>query len=159
LARPTKWRKVEFIPNVQYFAPCNINSDTLEENILHIEELEAIRLRDIEGLEQEDCANKMEISRQTFQRILNAAREKVADSLINGKAIRIEGGNYTRNICPVKCLDCGKQWNESYENFEKILKGEFNCSECNSKRIVCFRSEKKKFCRRSCWRRGREGIE
>ena len=159
LARPTKWRKVEFIPNVQYFAPSGINADTLQENILRIEELEAIRLKDLEGMEQEYCADKMEISRQTFQRILNAARVKVADSLINGKAIRIEGGNYTLNICPVKCLDCEKQWSESYENFEKILNGKFNCPDCNSGRIVCSRREKKKFCRRNCRRHGREGIK
>ncbi len=155
MARPTKWRKVEFIPNIQYFAPLDIDTDVLQENILRVEELEALRLRDIEGLEQEDCARKMEISRQTFQRILNAAREKVADSLINGKAIRIEGGNFTRNICPVKCLDCGKEWNESYENFERILEGTYNCPDCNSKRVICSRSEKKKFCRRNCWRHGR----
>lgn len=155
LARPVKWRKVEFIPNIQYFAPSDVDGDILQENVIRIEELEAIRLKDLEGLEQEECAERMEISRQTFQRILNAAREKVADSLVNGKAIRIEGGNYTRNICPVKCLDCGRQWDESYENFEKILNGEFNCPGCNSKRIVCSRGEKKMFCRRNCWRRGR----
>lgn len=159
LARPTKWRKVEFIPNVQYFTPLDTDVSSLQENVLRIEELEAIRLKDIEGMEQEDCAAKMEVSRQTFQRILNAAREKIADSLINGKAIRIEGGNYTRNICPVKCLDCGKQWKESYENFEKILNGDFNCSECNSKRIVCSRGEKRKFCRRNCWKHGGEENE
>ncbi len=160
LARPTKWRKVEFIPNIQYFVPFGIDAETLQENVLRIEELEAIRLKDIEGLEQEDCAYSMEISRQTFQRILNAAREKIADSLINGKAIRIEGGNYTLNICPVECMDCGKHWNESYENFKKILNGEFNCPECNSKRIACSNDEKKKkFCRRNCWRHGRKGME
>lgn len=158
LARPTKWRKVEFIPNIQYFAPLEIDPVDLEENILKIEELEAIRLKDLEGLEQEGCAEKMEISRQTFQRVLNTAREKVADSLINGKAIKIEGGNFTRNICPVKCLECGKEWNESYENFEKILKGEYNCPDCNSKRISCARSEKKKFCRRNCRRFGRNNY-
>lgn len=158
LARPTKWRKVEFIPNVQYFAPPEIHGGVLQENVMRIEELEALRLKDLEGMEQEECAKKMEVSRQTFQRILNAARAKIADSLVNGKAIRIEGGNYTRNICPVKCLECGKQWDESYENFEKILNGQFNCPECSSKRIVCVRSEKKKFCRRNCWRHGRESV-
>jgi predicted DNA-binding protein (UPF0251 family)/DNA-directed RNA polymerase subunit N (RpoN/RPB10) len=159
LARPTKWRKVEFIPDVQYFVPYDVDAEDLQENVMRIEELEAIRLRDLENMEQEECAEKMEISRQTFQRILNAARVKIADSLIYGKAIRIEGGNYTRNICPVRCLDCGKQWNESYENFEKILNGEFNCPGCSSKRIICDRNEKKKFCRRNCWRHGRHGRE
>lgn len=152
MARPTKWRKVEFIPHIQHFAPIDIDVDVLQENILRIEELEAIRLKDLEGLEQEECAKRMEISRQTFQRILNIARQKIADSLINGKSIKIEGGNFTRNICPVKCLDCGKEWNESYENFEKILQGCYNCPDCNSKRVICSRSEKKKFCKRNCWR-------
>lgn len=152
LARPTKWRKVEFIPNIQYFSPSHTDAGSLQENILHIEELEAIRLKDLLGMEQESCAERMEVSRQTFQRILNTAREKVADSLINGKAIRIEGGNYTRNICPVKCLDCGKQWDESYENFERTLSGELNCPQCNSKRIVCSPSENRNFCRHNCGR-------
>lgn len=159
MARPIKWRKVEFIPNIQYFAPSDIDAAELQENVLLIEELEAIRLKDLEGMEQEDCADKMEVSRQTFQRILNVAREKIADSLINGKAIRIEGGNFTRNICPIKCLDCEKQWNESFENFEKVLNGEFNCPACNSKKIVCYRNEKKKFCRCNCMRHRREGSE
>lgn len=157
MARPVKWRRVEFIPSVQYFVPSDIDVDKLQENVLRVEELEAIRLKDLEGLEQEDCAARMEVSRQTFQRVLNAAREKIADSLIYGKAIRIEGGNYTRNICPVKCLDCGKKWNESYENFDKVLNGKYNCPDCDSKRLVCARGEKKKFCRRSCRRHGRDG--
>lgn len=156
VARPTKWRKVGFIPNVQYFAPYDIDPGSMQENILRIEELEALRLKDLEGMEQESCAEQMEVSRQTFQRILSVARKKVADSLINGKAIRIEGGNYTRNICPVQCLDCGKQWHESYENFEKIINGELNCPECHSNRIICARREKKKFCRRNCRRHGSE---
>lgn len=159
VARPTKWRKVEFIPKVQYFAPSDTHMNTMQENVLYVEELEAIRLKDVVGMEQEDCAKSMEISRQTFQRVLNAARQKIADSLVNGKAIRIEGGNYTRNICLVKCLDCGKQWNESYENFEKVLKGELNCPVCNSNSIVCSGNEKKKFCRRNCWRHGRKRNE
>ena len=156
LARPTKWRRVEHIPDVQYFVPSDIEDDALQENVICIEELEAIRLKDLEGMEQEECAEKMEISRQTFQRILNAAREKIADSLVNGKAIKIEGGNYTRNICSVKCLSCGKQWKESYENYEKILNGEFNCPECMSKKVVCARIEKKSFCTSNCWRHVRK---
>lgn len=152
MARPVKWRRVEFIPSVQYFAPADTGRGAIEENILRIEELEVLRLKDIEGLEQEACAEKMGISRQTFQRILNAARRKVADSLVKGKAIRIKGGNYTLNICPVKCLDCGKEWNESYENFERILGGEYNCPECNSENVLCQRKEIAKFCGRNCQR-------
>ncbi|NLW56857.1 MAG: DUF134 domain-containing protein [Firmicutes bacterium] len=156
MVRPRKLRKVGFIPQIQYFVPFGIDPAERQENILRIEELEALRLKDLEGLEQESCAEQMEISRQTFQRILSEAREKVADSLIHGKALRIEGGNYTRNICPVQCLDCGKEWRESYENFEKIINGEFNCPTCNSNRIICARQEKKKFCWRHCRRHGGE---
>ncbi len=155
MSRPPKWRKVEFIPNIQYFVPLDSQTANMEENILRIEEIEAIRLKDVEKLEQEECAERMEVSRQTFQRILNTGREKIADSIINGKAIRIEGGNFTRNICPVKCLDCNKEWKESYENFEKILEGDYSCPECQSKKIVCQNTNGQKFCKRNCWRRGR----
>ncbi|KNY29466.1 DUF134 domain-containing protein [Pseudobacteroides cellulosolvens] len=155
MSRPPKWRKVEFIPNIQYFVPLDLQTADMEENILRIEEIEAIRLKDVEKLEQEECAERMEVSRQTFQRILNTGREKIADSIINGKAIRIEGGNFTRNICSVKCLDCNKEWKESYENFEKILKGDYSCPDCQSKKIVCQNTNGQKFCKRNCWRKGR----
>lgn len=58
----------------------------------------------------------------TFQRILLSAREKIADSLVNGKMIHVEGGNFTRNICPVRCLECRDKWKESYENMELVKK-------------------------------------
>jgi predicted DNA-binding protein (UPF0251 family)/DNA-directed RNA polymerase subunit RPC12/RpoP len=155
MPRQQKWRKVEFIPNIQHFIPLGISRADLEENILKIEEIEAMRLKDVEKLEQEDCAKRMHVSRQTFQRILGKAREKITDSIINGKAIRIEGGKYTRNICPVKCMECEKEWQESYENFEKILNGEYSCPDCGSKKIVCKNNLKQHFCQRNCWRRGR----
>lgn len=66
----------------------------LEDIAVYYEEIEAIRLKDYLGLEQEECANVMKVSRQTFQRILADARKKIADALINGKAIKIQGGNY-----------------------------------------------------------------
>ena len=61
---------------------------------MHVDEYEAVRLKDLEGLEQEDCAKKMNISQPTFHRLVLSARKKIADAIINGKAIRIEGGNY-----------------------------------------------------------------
>jgi len=80
LARPTKWRKIENIPTITYFIPSDKDVAEVPENILKLEELEAIRLKDLEGLEQGECAEKMEVSRPTFQRILLSAREKIADS-------------------------------------------------------------------------------
>jgi predicted DNA-binding protein (UPF0251 family) len=109
-------RKIENIPVVPCFVPSDKDVSEADKNILKLEELEAVRLKDLEGMEQEECAARMEVSRPTFQRILSSAREKIADSLINGKSILIEGGNFTRNICPVRCSGCGKEWLESYEN-------------------------------------------
>jgi len=66
----------------------------LKESIIGFDEFEVVRLKDLEGLEQEEAAKKMKISRPTFQRLLICARKKLADAIVHGKAIRIEGGNY-----------------------------------------------------------------
>jgi predicted DNA-binding protein (UPF0251 family) len=94
MPRPQKCRWVKCEPNVNYFKPVGIPMHSLNEVVLTVEEFEAIRLKDLEGLEQEECAEKMKVSRPTFFRIIISAREKVADALVNGKAIKVEGGNY-----------------------------------------------------------------
>jgi predicted DNA-binding protein (UPF0251 family) len=152
MARPTKWRRIEHVPAIPYFVPSETKIQELPENILKLEELEAIRLKDLEGLEQAECAQRMEVSRPTFQRILLSAREKVADSLINSKMIRIEGGNFTRNICPIICKDCGKEWKESFENIEAIKNGKYACPNCASSNVICQENCSDKFCRKNCWR-------
>lgn len=94
MARPVKCRRIEFLPDVTYFKPAGIPLRDLQEVNLTLEEMEAIRLHDLEGLEQEEGAQKMNISRPTFQRVLSSARKKIAEALVTGKAIRIEGGNF-----------------------------------------------------------------
>src|SRR4030067_346636 len=94
MSRPPKCRRVEFMPDVTYFKPAGIPLRDLEEVCMSVEETEAVRLKDLEGLEQEQGAEKMNISRPTFQRILASARLKIADALLNGKAIKIEGGHF-----------------------------------------------------------------
>jgi predicted DNA-binding protein (UPF0251 family) len=94
MPRPPKCRRVEFLPNVTYFKPAGIPLRALEDVCLSVEEAEAVRLKDLEGLEQEQSAERMNISRPTFQRVLASARQKIADAILNGKAIRIEGGNF-----------------------------------------------------------------
>lgn len=79
-----------------------------------MEEAEAIRLKDLEGLEQEQGAEKMNISRPTFQRVLASARRKMADALLDGKAIRIEGGNFEMISRRFKCLE-GHEWDVPFE--------------------------------------------
>jgi predicted DNA-binding protein (UPF0251 family) len=94
MARPRLCRRVGFDPNVTYFKPRGITLEDLEEIILPVDEFEAVRLKDLEGLEQKECAKKMGISQPTFHRLVLSARKKIADAIVNGKAIRIEGGNY-----------------------------------------------------------------
>ena len=77
---------------------------------LGMEELEAVRLKDMEGKEQADCAAIMKLSRPTFQRVLYAAREKIARALVEGRAICITGGNYIPQMRRFKCLDCDATW-------------------------------------------------
>jgi predicted DNA-binding protein (UPF0251 family) len=97
------------MPDVTYFKPAGIPLRDLEEVCMSIEEAEAVRLKDLEGLEQEQGADKMNISRPTFQRVLASARQKVADALLNGKAIRIEGGNFEMSWRRFRCHQ-GHEW-------------------------------------------------
>ena len=80
-------------PNRTYYKPAGIPMRDLLEVVIHLDEIEAIKLADLEKSYQEDAAKKMNISRQTFGRIIESAHQKIADALVNGKAIRIEGGN------------------------------------------------------------------
>ena len=89
MVRPIKPRRVFFDPNVTYFKPRAVPLAMLEEVDLSIDELEALRLCDFKNLEQTKAARKMKISQSTLQRILTSARQKVAQALIEGKAIKI----------------------------------------------------------------------
>lgn len=128
MPRPTKWRKVGFLPDITYFKPAGVPLRELDEVVVTVEELEAVRLRDLKDLEQEECAKSMGISRPTFFRIINSARSKIAEALITGKAIRIEGGKY-RFSNKVKCLKCGHIW----EEVQKDDNPEPQCPACRSK--------------------------
>jgi predicted DNA-binding protein (UPF0251 family) len=92
MARPQCPRTIKNLPNVAYYKPQAIPLAQLAEISLAFDEYEAIRLADLEGLYQEEAAAKMNISRPTFGRIIESAHKKIADALINGKAIKIEGG-------------------------------------------------------------------
>lgn len=93
MPRRPKCRRVAYEPHVTSFVPDG-NRDEIEYVTLKVEEFEAIRLKDHLNLEQEEAAIMMKISRPTYQRILTEARGKIAEALIMGKAISIEGGNY-----------------------------------------------------------------
>lgn len=92
MTRPKCCRTIACIPDINYYKPKGIPSSLLEEVVLTLDEFEAIKLADFEGLYQEQAAVKMDISRQTFGRIIDSAHRKIADVLIHGKALKIEGG-------------------------------------------------------------------
>ena len=92
MPRPCRCRRIRCNPGANYFKPRGIPLDSLEQVNLTLDELEAIRLADLEGLYQEDAAKKMNISRQTFGNIINSAHKKTADALLHAKALKIEGG-------------------------------------------------------------------
>ena len=133
MPRPVNRRCVAFIPEAVYFKPSGIPMYALEEVCLTIEEAEAIRLKDLQGLQQEECAENMHISRPTFHRVIESARAKIADALINGKAIRIDGGNFEMATRRFRCSDDGHEWNVPFETMigEKPL----DCPRCNSANI------------------------
>ena len=89
MSRPKLCRRVKFNPNITYFKPRGVPMKFLKVTDLSLEEIEAIRLKNIEDLEQIECAKKMKTSQSTFQRILSSAYKKITDALINGRAIRI----------------------------------------------------------------------
>ena len=92
MPRPLAPRRIAFLPGVTYFKPAGVPLRELEEVALALDELEALRLADLEGMYQEEGARQMGVSRATFARIIESARWKVAHALTSGKALRLEGG-------------------------------------------------------------------
>ena len=102
------------MPQITYFKPAGVPLASLQEICLSVEEAEAIRLKDLEGLELEECAQKMNVSRTTFSRVLGSARQKIAEALLNGKALRIDGGNFEMAVRRFRCLK-GHEWDVPFE--------------------------------------------
>ena len=111
MVRPKNCRMVGAMPERTYFKPRGIPLNLLQEIILNIDEFEALRLADLENFYQEQAAEKMGVSRQTFGRIIKSARKKVTAALVQGKALRIEGGTY-ETAPPQKfvCEHCRYTW-------------------------------------------------
>jgi len=132
MARPQKDRIVAFNPNVSYFKPRGIPLVELEEVGLTVDGREAIRLADLQSMSHEEAGKLMGVSRATFGRIVQKARCAVADALINGKAINIEGGNYT--IADTErmfaCDKCEYRWIEPQGTGRPE-----KCPECGSDKL------------------------
>ena len=115
MARPFCCRRVRSEPESNYFKLRGIPLSSLEKIIMTMDEFEAIRLADLEGLYQEQAAERMEISRPTFARVVESTRRKVADALVNGKALAIEGGAVKMpGERLFACNDCRHRWKVRY---------------------------------------------
>lgn len=93
-----------------YFKPAGIPMHVLESVTLSLEEVEAIRLKDTGDMHQEECARQMGVSRATFHQIIKSARGKLADAIVNGKAIRVEGGSVAFPGGRFRCRQHGHEW-------------------------------------------------
>lgn len=145
MVRPRKNRFVWGNPISTSFRPGGVRISQSEYLTLSVDELEAIRLADFEGLYQEEAAKMMKISRQTFGRILQEAHRKIAESLVQGKLLRIEGGNYVMSDGFFYCDDCGNRW--VMESRDKIP---IDCPECKNTSIRMIRKSEP-----FCWGFGR----
>lgn len=90
MPRPCRQRRVRGKPGACFFKPAGIPRKNLQESVLNFAEFEAVRLKDYLGLEQNECAQKMEVSQPTFHRILVLARKKIAQAIVKGNVIKIE---------------------------------------------------------------------
>ncbi len=98
MVRPRHLRRIFSCPDVTYFKPVGVPMVNLKEIVLSFDELEAIRMIDIEGIGQSEAGKKMKISQSTLSRLLGSARKKLASAIVNGQAIKIEGGNFKMAI-------------------------------------------------------------
>ena len=103
MPRPRKWRRVCCLPESSRFGPLDVHAD--DTVTMTVDEFESIRLIDVDGFTQEQCAAQMDISRTTVQGIYDSARKKLAQSLVNGKVLLIEGGEY--RLCDGQGHGCG----------------------------------------------------
>lgn len=105
MPRPRKCRKVCCLPENNEFIPIRCRKEELETVVITVDEYESIRLIDNENFSQEECSEYMKIARTTVQQIYNNARKKIAYALVNGTALKIEGGDY--QLCDGGESNCG----------------------------------------------------
>lgn len=128
MPRPRRCRSVGGPPGCVLFKPAGVPSARLTELVLGIDELEAIRLADVDGLYQEQAAKQMKVSRQTFGRIVSSARRKVAQALVQGMSLRIGGGEIEMvDMRTFQCPKCDHEWREPFGTGRPG-----SCPECGS---------------------------
>lgn len=137
--RPQKRRIVAYNPSVSYFKPRGIPMLELDEVQLTLDAYEAVRLSDLEGMSHEEAGRAMGVSRATFGRIILKARKAIANAIVNGKAINIEGGTYAlvEDKRIFMCKDCGRRWEVPLGTGKPR-----ECPNCNSDNVVRVKPDK-----------------
>lgn len=135
---------IEDVPICPKFIPAHTTSDLAV--MVLLEEIEAVRLKDMRGMEQSECAVRMGLSRPTFQRILQSARVKIATALVEGRTIIIGGGNYLMKNRVFECVGCGHVW-----EVEPCTEGgkhgyEIACPQCGSMKKMKLENDTKHVC-------------
>lgn len=125
MSRPFKNRKVNGLFNAACYKPNGIPLSVLAGIELRVDELEALRLADLEEMYQEQAAAEMGVSRQTFGNIVKKARKKVADALVNGKALKIVSHGFSYSAALRCCGNCGLVW-------RKAVMTQTECPACRS---------------------------
>ena len=130
MGRTQKKRIIKEPPIFTEFKPTGIAGRLVERITLSLDEYEALRLSDFMGMSQVEAAEEMEISRPTFSRLIDVARQKISEVLVRGKMLVIEGGNihFKRNI--IKCRNCGHMFNTDFYNSVK------RCLVCDSDELI-----------------------
>lgn len=131
MPRPQKERKVLEPPKIQGMKPVGVPMRFLDRIYLSLDEYEAIRLADYDGLEHQQAAEAMGVSRPTFTRLIEKARKIVADSIVGVKELVIEGGNYSFTTQLIRCQDCGE-----FTRFDLPQNVVENCGNCDSNNVV-----------------------
>lgn len=131
MPRPKKCRRIGYVPEYRQFGPKDRAVDSTEVINLQLDEVESIRLKDIEKLDQTEGAEKMGVSRQTFQNILESARSKIAKSIIEGVEISISGGHIINQACIAVCQNCGEKYNINNNEWHGV------CDKCGSTELYC----------------------
>jgi predicted DNA-binding protein (UPF0251 family) len=130
MPRPKNNRIVNEPPLFTEFKPVGIKGSELERISFALDEFEAIRLADFIGMSQEEAAEEMGISRPTFSRLIEQARKKVADFLLSGKVLTIEGGDIHFKFNVIKCRNCGNMFKTNIDSPVET------CPACGSENLI-----------------------
>ena len=129
MRKPYRKRRIHLPPNFKNFKPSGISRSHLKSLTITVDEYEALRLADYEGLEHLQASEMMDISRPTFTRLIEKARNKIARAIIEGMEIVVEGGNieFQNTLC--RCRDCG---DEQISPASELIE---DCPECGSDNV------------------------